>query len=163
MPINWMFHVGDEIKRKKMKRSDENNIKGLTLVLSVFALIAICVMIYIYHDENINLQNLSMLKRKGDRNASQYVKCELFSNLGAKDYLMLEMAIPYRDKEQQADLNGKLDQIKSDFLTNINHRNMEIWIQERDYDAIKGELLKVINTHTKQPVANIYFDSLLYQ
>jgi flagellar basal body-associated protein FliL len=149
--------------RGKMKVFEENNVKGSTLVLSIFALIAICVIIFIYHDEKINLQNLSMLKLKQGKTAPQYVKCQLFSNLGARDYLMLEMAIPYRDKEQQADLKGKLNQIKSDFLTNINHRKMEKWIQERDYDAMKAELLKVINAHTKEPVEYIYFDSLLYQ
>jgi flagellar basal body-associated protein FliL len=76
---------------------------------------------------------------------------------------MLEMAIPYRDKDQQTDLKGKLESIKSDFLTNINPQKMEKWIQERDYDAVKAELLKVINTHTKEPVEHIYFDSLIYQ
>jgi flagellar basal body-associated protein FliL len=146
-----------------MKIFEENNVKGSTLVLCVIALIAICVTIFIYHDEKVNLKNLSMLKPKAGKTAPQYVKCQLFSNLGAKDYLMLEMAIPYRDKEQQTDLKGKLDQIKSDFLININQQKMAKWIQERDYDAIKGELLKVINTHTQKPVEQIYFDSLIYQ
>jgi flagellar basal body-associated protein FliL len=146
-----------------MKIFEKNNVKGSTLVLCAIALIAICITVFIYHDGKVNLQNLSMLKPKQGKTAPQYVKCQLFSNLGAKDYLMLEMAIPYRDKEQQADLKGKLDQIKSDFLTNINHQNMAKWIQERDYDAIKAELLKVINAHTQKPVEHIYFDSLIYQ
>jgi flagellar basal body-associated protein FliL len=146
-----------------MKLFEENNVKGSTLVLSVFVMIAICVAIYIFRAENVHLQNLSMLKPKQGKTTSQYVKCRLFSNLGTNDYLMLEMAIPYRDKDQQADLKGKLGSIKSDFLTNINQRKMEKWIQERDYDAIKAELLKVINTHTKKRIEHIYFDSLIYQ
>jgi flagellar basal body-associated protein FliL len=146
-----------------MKIFAENNVKGSTLVLSVFVMIAICVAIYIFRAENVHLQNLSMLKPKQGKTTSQYVKCRLFSNLGTNDYLMLEMAIPYRDKDQQADLKGKLGSIKSDFLTNINQRKMEKWIQERDYDAIKAELLKVINTHTKKRIEHIYFDSLIYQ
>ena len=146
-----------------MKLFDENNVKGSTLALSVFAIIAIGVAVYIFRAENIHLQNLSMLNSKQGKTASQTVKCRLFSNLGTTDYLMLEMAIPYRDKDQLADLKGKLESIKSDFLTNINQQKMEQWIQERDYDAIKAELLKVINTHAKNPVEHIYFDSLIYQ
>lgn len=146
-----------------MKRFEENNIKGSTFVLAIFVLIAICVTIFIFHDEEIHLQNLSMLKQKKGKVVSRTIKCQLFSNLGTNDYLMLEMAIPYQDKEQKADLDGKMERIKSDFLTNINPQKMEKWIQERDYDAIKGELLKVINSHTIQPVEHIYFDSLLYQ
>ena len=141
----------------------ENNVKGSTVVLSILALIAISVVVFIYHDNKVNLQNLSMLKPTSGKTAPKVVKCRLFSNLGTNDYLILEMAIPYRDKEQQADLKGKIERIRSDFLTNINHRKMEKWIQERDYDSIKAELLKVINVHTKEPVEHIYFDSLIYQ
>jgi flagellar basal body-associated protein FliL len=146
-----------------MKIFEENNVKGSTLALSVFALIAICVAVFIFQDDKVNLQNLSMLTPKHGKTAPHFVKCRLFSNLGAKDYLMLEMAIPYRDKEQQADLTGKLEGIKSDFLTNVDHRKLAKWIHQRDYDAIKAELLKVINTHTKKPIDHIYFDSLIYQ
>ena len=146
-----------------MKIFKENNVKGSTVVLSILALIAMSVVVFIYHDNKVNLKHLSLLKPTSAKTAPQVVKCKLFSNLGTNDYLMLEMAIPYRDKEQQADLKGKMDRIKSDFLTNINHRKMGKWIQERDYDAIKAELLKVINAHTKEPVEHIYFDSLLYQ
>jgi flagellar basal body-associated protein FliL len=146
-----------------MKIFEENNLKASTLVLSAFVIIAIGVGVYIFRAENVHLQNLSMLKARQDKTASHTVKCRLFSNLGTNDYLMLEMAIPYRDKDQQADLKGKLGTIKSDFLTNINQQKMERWIQERNYDAIKSELLKVINTHTKSPVEHIYFDSLIYQ
>jgi flagellar basal body-associated protein FliL len=146
-----------------MKLFKENKVKGSTVVLFILALIAMCVVVFVYHDDKVNLQHLSMLKQESGKTAPRVVKCRLFSNLGTNDYLMLEMAIPYRDKEQQADLKGKMDRIKSDFLTNISHQKMEKWIQERDYVALKAELLKVINAHTKEPVEHIYFDSLLYQ
>jgi|GEM_PF-1613759 len=146
-----------------MKIFEENNIKGSTLVLSIFALIAICVTVFILHDENVDLQNLSMIKPKHRKTAPQFVKCRLYSNLGVKDYLMLEMSIPYRDKKQQDDLKGKLEGIKSDFLTNMNQQELAKWVRERNYDAIKAELLKVINTHTNKPIEHIYFDSLIYQ
>lgn len=73
------------------------------------------------------------------------------------------MAIPYENKKQYEDLNGKMDRIKSDMLTNLDQQEMNKWIKERDYVAIKGELLKIINKHTQKPIENIYFDSFLYQ
>jgi flagellar basal body-associated protein FliL len=146
-----------------MKIFEENNVKGSTIVLSIFAVIAICVTVFIFQDEKIDLKNLSMLTPKHGKTASQFVQCRLYSNLGAKDYLMLEMSIPYRDKNQQEDLKGKLEGIKSDILTNMNQQELAKWIQERNYDAIKAELLKVINSHTNKPVEHIYFDSLIYQ
>jgi hypothetical protein len=40
---------------------------------------------------------------------------------------------------------------------------MNKWVKERDCVAIKGELLKALNKHTKKPIEHIYFDSFLYQ
>ena len=142
---------------------DENKGRSLAIVLSVFVLIAICVGVFIYHNEKLNFQNISMLRQKKDENGSNYIKCQLFSNLGNQNYLMLEMAIPYENKIQYTDLNQKIDRIKSDMLTNMDQEEMNKWVKERNYDAIKSELLKVINKHTKKTIEHIYFESFLYQ
>ena len=137
--------------------------KFLMSVLSVFALIAICAAALYYHNEKISFNNISMLKQKKDKNGSNYVKCRVVTNLGNQNRMMMEMAIPYENKAEYNDLNYKIDRIKSDMLTNINQEEMKNWVRERDFVAIKGELLKVINKHTKQPIEHIYFDSFLYQ
>jgi len=142
---------------------DGNKGKFLAIVLSVFVLIAICVAAFLHHNEKINFHNISMLKSKKDKNGSNYIKCQLFSNLGNQNYLMLEMAIPYENKTQYTDLNQKIDRIKSDMLTNIDQEEMNKWVKERNYVAIKSELLKVINKHTKKQIEHIYFESFLYQ
>jgi flagellar basal body-associated protein FliL len=142
---------------------EDNKGRFLAIVLSVFVLIVICVTAFIYHNEKMNFQNISMLRQKKDKGGLKYLKCQLMSNLGTQNYLMLEMAIPYENKTQYADLNQKIDRIKSDMLTNIDQEEMNKWVEERDYVAIKGELLKVINKHTKKPIEHIYFDSFLYQ
>jgi flagellar basal body-associated protein FliL len=144
-------------------KSYDNKGRVLAIVLSVFVLIAICVAAFFHHNENINFKKMSMLSQKKDKNESNYIKCKLFSNIGTQDYLMMEMSIPYENKTQYSELNQKLDRIKSDMLTDIDQKEMNKWVKERDYAAIKGELLKVINKHTKKPIKNIYFDSFLYQ
>ena len=142
---------------------DSHKGRFLAIVLSVFVLIAICVTVFIHRNEKINFHNISMLRPKKDKTGSNYVKCQLFSNLGNQNYLMLEMAIPYENNTQYTDLNQNMDRIKSDMLTNIDQEEMNKWVKERDFVAIKGELLKVINKHTKKPIEHIYFDSFLYQ
>ena len=137
--------------------------RSLAMVLAVFVLIAICVVVFIHHNEKINFHNISMLRQKQDKNGSNYIKCQLFSNLGNQNYLMLQMAIPYENKTQYTDLNQKIERIKSDMLTNIDQEEMNKWVKERNYVAIKSELLKVINKHTKKPIEHIYFESFLYQ
>ena len=104
-----------------------------------------------------------MLKQKEDKNGFNYLKLQFQTNMGAQNYLMLEMAIPYENKSQYADLSQKIDRIKSDMLTDIDQKAMIKWVEERDFAAIKSELLNVINKHTKRPIEHIYFDSFLYQ
>ena len=133
------------------------------MVLAVFVLLAMCVVVFIYHNEKINFHNISMLRQKQDKNGSNYLNIQIFSNMGAQNYLMLKMAIPYENKTQYADLNQKIESIKSDMLTNIDQEKMNKWVKERDFVAIKSELLSVINKHTKKPIEHIYLDSLLYQ
>lgn len=137
--------------------------KPVAIVLSVFVLIVICFVLFIHLNEKIDFQNLSVLRPKTSEHGSNYIKCQIFSNLGPQNYLTMEMAIPYENKRQYEDLNGKIDKIKSDMLTNIDQQEMNKWIRERDYVAIKGELLKIINKHSQKPIEHIYFDSFLYQ
>ena len=144
-------------------KSYDNKGKILAMVLSFIVLIVMCVAVFIHHNEKIQFKNISMLRQKQDTNGTNYIKCQLFSNIGSENYVMMEMAIPYENKTQYADLNRKIDRIKSDMLTNINPEEMNEWVKERDYVAIKSELLKVINKHTNEPIKHIYFDSFLYQ
>jgi flagellar basal body-associated protein FliL len=144
-------------------KSYDNKGRVLAIVLSFIVLIAMGVAVIIHHNEKIQFKNISMLRQKQDNNGTNYIKCRLFSNIGSENYVMMEMAIPYENKTQYADLNRKIGRIKSDMLTNINPDEMNKWVKERDYVAIKSELLKVINKHTKEPIKHIYFDSFLYQ
>ncbi len=137
--------------------------KLLTIALSLFVLIAMCAGIFYHRNEKIDFRKLSMLKENKDKNASEYIKCQLFSNIGTQNYLMLEMAIPYQNKEQHFNLKNNLDRIKSDMLIHIDQKEMAEWVKERDYVAIKSEFLKVINKHTNTPIEQIYFESFLYQ
>jgi len=146
-----------------MMKVDGHKGKFLGMVLSVLLLIAICVAVFIYPNETINFHKISMLKQKKDVNGSNYIKCQILSNLGNQNYLMLEMAIPYENKTQYTDLSQKIGRIKSDMLTNIDQEEMNKWVKERNYDAMKSELLKVINKHTKKTIEHIYFESFLYQ
>ena len=146
-----------------MMKFDGNKGRFLAIVLSVFVLIVICVAAFFYHNEKITFKNISVLRQKKDKNGSNYLKLQLRSNMGTQNYLMLQMAIPYENKTQYADLNQKIDRIKSDMLTDIDQKEMNKWVKERNFVAIKSELLKVINKHTKKPIEHIYFDSFLYQ
>ena len=73
------------------------------------------------------------------------------------------MAIPCKDGSQYRRLEAKKQGLKSDILTGLNQEDLARWVEERDFGAIKFEVLKVINKYSERPVEDIYFDSFMVQ
>ena len=69
------------------------------------------------------------------------------------------MAIPCENMEQSIDLNRKMEKIKNDILVSFDHKEMEEWVEQRDFEAIRSKYLKIINQHTDKPVKDLYFAS----
>ena len=84
----------------------------------------------------------------------------VISNIG-NSMVVLEMSIPCQGEGQCNDLKRKMSSIKSDFLIQVDSKDMDKWIQQRDYDSIKDKLLQIINHHAKNRVKNLYFHSFL--
>jgi flagellar basal body-associated protein FliL len=91
------------------------------------------------------------------------VNCTITSRMGRRGALKAEVKIPCKDKKQKEKLSRMKKQIQSDFLMTVDQMALQGWIKERNYEAIRKEMLRVINRHTDEPIKNIYFDSLLYQ
>jgi flagellar basal body-associated protein FliL len=104
----------------------------------------------------------SLLTRKNRTENSKNVMVKVTTHVGSKILLDIEMAIPCEDGKQRADLTRNLKTIKSDLLTSIDHTDMEGWIRERKFGAIKSQLLEIVNRHVDKPVKHLYFQSFLY-
>jgi hypothetical protein len=60
------------------------------------------------------------------------------------------------------EISNKLPRIQSEFLTTLDQGKMKNWIRYRDFDAIKGEFLSIVNRYSDRPINKIYFDSFNY-
>lgn len=87
------------------------------------------------------------------------VKCSIASNLGTEYIVQMDLAIPYENDEQRADLMRKMPRIQSDFLMLVDQDDMERWISKSDFDALKAKLLEIVNRHSATQVKTLYFDS----
>lgn len=114
-----------------------------------------------YHKESINIPVLFVgFKRKVKK--VQHVQCEVVANIGARHILKLGISIPSHNPKQFDEIKAKLPLIQSEFLTTLDSVKMDAWIRNRDYEAIRGKFLKVVNRYSDRPVQNIYFNSFNY-
>ncbi len=140
--------------------------KKLTLIfLTLSMLLIFSAAGFYHHKEEINFFMLSIIKNKKADNEidTSQANFRVLSNVGAREYLNAEIVIPCENEDQYYELTRKMNRIKSDILLSVNQDDMEKWIKERNFEAIKYQYLKIINLHVKIPVKNIYFDSLHYQ
>ncbi len=98
-----------------------------------------------------------MKKTKKDDGYSRHVKHSVVLNIGERNFLKMEIAIPYENMEQSIDLKRKMKKIHNDILVSFDHKEMEEWVKQRDFEAIKSKYLKIINQHTDKPVKDLYF------
>ncbi|MBL7181244.1 MAG: flagellar basal body-associated FliL family protein [Desulfobacterales bacterium] len=131
------------------------------IIISVIGLLVLGAGILNHFKKEIKLPEISLQKtKKEDDGYSRYVKCSIVSNIGPQNILKMEMAIPYENKEQCMDLKRNMNRIKNDFIVRIEQQDMEAWVTQKDFAAIKSEYIKIINQNISKPVQNLYFKSL---
>jgi hypothetical protein len=138
------------------------NTKGL-IIVSIAFIMAFSFVILCYHREYRQFPKVSWKALMPGRGQKPSVRCSITSPMGRRGALKVEINIPCEDTKQQRRLSGLEQEFQSDFLTTVDHMALEAWIEERNYEAIRAELLRVINRHTAKPIERIYFESLLYR
>lgn len=146
-------------------KDNSKNRRFIVIFSTLSLLLIFSVVGFYYHDEEINFFMVSMIKNRTTDNEidTSQVNFRVLSNVGAREYLNAEIVVPCENDGQYYELTRKMNRIKSDILLIVNQDDMEKWIKERNFAAIKYQYLKIINLHAKIPVKNIYFDSLHYQ
>ena len=137
---------------------DNVYLKGFIAIVVVGLLVLGAWLLNQYKEQiTISKFSSSQRKTKSKNEYSRFVQSSVVSNIGGRNFLKLEMAIPYEDIEQRRDLKRKMKRIKDDLLVNIEQKKMEEWVKQRDFAAIRNEYLKIINQHTDKPIENVYF------
>jgi flagellar basal body-associated protein FliL len=125
----------------------------------IIGLSVLCIGFINHNKADINFSKISMKKTRQNDGYSRHVKYNVVLNIGERNFLKMEMAIPCENMEQSIDLNRKMEKIKNDILVSFDHKEMEEWVEQRDFEAIRSKYLKIINQHTDKPVKDLYFAS----
>jgi len=141
-----------------MKRGDIVKVLGAILFLGLFFGTA---MLHRHYKDGITLPKISMNRSTKPAKYNKVVPVSVISNIGSGSLFLVEMSIPAQNEQQRIDLRRKMRLIKSDFLIQVDSKDMNKWVQERDYGSIKNKFLQIINKHAINRVENLYFDSFL--
>ena len=132
--------------------------KTLTTIL-VIGLSVLCIGILNHYKADINISKISIKNTKKDDGYSRHLQYSMVSNIGKGNILKIKMAIPYENMEQRIDLKRKMKKIKNDILVSFDQKEMEEWVEQRNFEAIKSKYLAIINQHTDKPVEDLFFAS----
>lgn len=135
--------------------SDKHHIAAVLIVICLFS--ALVLTLYHYRQE-LRIPNLILHPIHQGRKT---VNCFVFTTIGTKQ-LRMGFSIPSEDRRHRDELIEKLPRIQHDLQMSSSEPDWSSWIEERNFRAIKGHLLKVVNRHSAKPVKNLYFESFFF-
>ena len=125
----------------------------------IIGLSVLCIGLLDHYKADINFSKISIKKCKRDDGYSRHLRYKMVSNLGEGKILKMEMAIPYENREERIDLKRNMQKIKNDILVTFDQEEMEEWVEQRNFEAIKSKYLAIINQYTDKPVKELFFAS----
>ncbi len=135
------------------------NTRKIYTTIFIIGIVVGCIGLIDHYKADINLSKISIKKSKKNDGYARHVKYKMVSNLGEGKILNLEMAIPYKNREERINLKRNMQKIKNDILVTFDQEEMEEWVEQRNFEAIKSQYLAIINQHTDKPVKELFFAS----
>ena len=137
--------------------------KKLFSLVVLIGFIVLGVTILHRYQGEIRLPRIGLEQAQKDKKYEGMVHCSFISNIGNRNHLKVEISIPCYTREQKIQLKKKMENLQSDFIIRIDPMELKGWVQKRNFEAIKNNLLMIINRHTDKPIKKVYFDTFLYQ
>ena len=128
--------------------------------LSLFLLLVLAasLVIMVRYGGDITLQDF---KLRNSKQTVQNVRCDVQTALGDK-HLRLAFSIASEDMEQRKVLLQNLPRIKHDLQVYSGQTETASWCERRDFVALKGYLMGIVNRHSPRPVKALYIETFFY-
>jgi len=90
------------------------------------------------------------------------VRCSVASTVDGTHYLRMKLAIPCEDRKQRLRLTRNLPRFKNQLMMKMSEPEMKEAVKNRDFETIRHHVIKILNTISKKPVNNVYFEGFIY-
>ena len=141
---------------------EDNKKKQKFVIITTIALILCCFMLLFFYQGKHRL-NLPSIKNKERLKKSKGIeRVRVTFNTGIDGRLGIVMSIPVDHEDQRQDILENYPKLKNAFLMKVEPKEMNGWVEERNYNAIRRKFLEILNGILEKPVEKVYFDSFFY-
>jgi flagellar basal body-associated protein FliL len=143
------------------KRNGRDFLKKSGLFVIAALLVAGTWVSWRYRDElRVPLMNLS--KALNVVHPRDQVRCYVDSTIDGKHYLRMKLAIPCIDRKQRLFLTRNLPRFKNQLVMEMSQPEMKKAAKNRDFETLRYHVIKILNSISKRPITNVYFEGFLY-
>ena len=134
--------------------------KMLLFIFFIGVVFASSIVTYRYKDE---IKNLKIVTTIADSfsHPEKYVKCYVVTSIDGK-CLRLVLLIPCKDQIQKQALLQKMPRVRHEILMSVNSAEMAMSIKQKDFKAIKKNLLQIVDKHADKQIKEIFLENFFY-
>jgi flagellar basal body-associated protein FliL len=138
-----------------------DKVKGFFIASLVGILIAAMALIYQQRDR-LDLPDFSPQAAPKRSKMIGQIRCTVVSSTSGRNHLRLKVAIPCQNTAQRLELKKKLPRLQHELIMSMGQPEMEEFVRQRNFEAMRRELLQVVNRVSKKPVNTLYFEGFVH-
>lgn len=143
------------------KRNGRDFLKKSGIFLFLALLVAGSWLSLNYRDElRVSLMHLS--KTLNVLHPRDQVRCYVASTIDGKHHVRMRLAIPCTDRKQQIFLTRNLPRFKNQLMMKMSQPEMQRAVRNRDFETLRHQVIKILNSISKRPITHVYFEGFLY-
>ena len=143
------------------KRNGRGFLKKSGTFLFVALLVAGTWVSWKYRDE-LRVPFMHLSKTLNVVHPRDQVRCYVASTIDGKHYLRMKLAIPCIDRKQRLFLTRNLPRFKNQLMMKMSQPEMQRAVKNRDFETLRYQVIKILNSISKRPITKVYFEDFLY-
>ena len=143
-------------------KPEDNQRKQKLITIATITLIFCCFVLLFFFQGKQKVELPAFKNKQKVKKPSGVEQVKVTFNTGINGRLGIVMSIPIEDDEQRRDIWHNYPKLKNDFLVKVDPKEMNGWVEQRNYKAIRTQFLEILNGVLKKPIETVYFDSFFY-
>ncbi len=136
--------------------------KELKIILVTLVFLGIAITSIYFFREQLHISAIIPSRETVTKPLKGTIRCTLITTVGDHHYLRMKLAIPYENRAQWKELKKMVPALKHEFISSMDDTSMQRIIMERDFEALRGLLVRIINRHVEEQVPTVYFEAFFY-
>ena len=141
---------------------EDNKEKQKFIIITTIALILCCFFVLFFYQGKHKVNVPAFKERERLKKSDGMERVKVTFNTGMDGRLGIVMSIPVEHEDQRKDILHNYPKLKNDFLMKVEPKEMNGWVEERNYKAIRKKFLEILNGILEKPIEKVYFDSFFY-